>query len=1223
MVGQGNTFSPAIAASGDGDGQDSDVDSLFGDISDLNEILANTDEDDEENDGKDVKNDNKNDENNKDKTASVPKTPAQRPVKLGNGTKVTREQLTFPTAAPTAGNNNAIANGIHEESPNSNGVGNTAIPASALASDFAGDFTGLANGEVPKDGFNSGLLFGPDLQKALFTDGEATADPKLPGSDAVTATANATVADTQPTQAAAPTEAVAPTTEGAPTTTTRPPRPPVTPPRLVEIPMAGPPRPSMYSGPASHNVLPSKPPTPNADALGATFWTQHKQDQRLLYTYKKAYRAWALLTRAKTATGSTQSLEDCAALQSATDTALTAHAAYNAHHAAFLAWQEGAQPALEPLLVSIRAESAAITAAEKERDDRAELVRDLRARGKEGKDAEGELGKYDQFVRLVREAREREMWRGRVAAMVAAEEMVTEGERRKKEAEEAEERRKMEEVKAEEKRKREEAEAEARREEEEEEQWRKEEQEAEERLAEEKLMAILKADWSTFEQSFDALNGANMQLYEPMGFEAVYAEQAAAGPMPDIEFDVDTLLNGQMAYTPASKQQEKANFTSFEQPIGLMVQQGSLPAQVTPFHRRQSNDARVQQFFSADVQAQFPSISEIMSETAAGGGQLEVASVSPVPVAMPVHAKAAPAARKPRATRKKSIPARRQSAAAAMTTGPAHQEMGYCVVDQTMADADPFHASADSYAMFVDPSYTPLGASTPVARSPPSAHVATPSSLDNKRKVAASAAESPTKRRQSVNQQGSIATPITQAPPPLPTGVPVPHYPVVHATPAVVHTPTPARRTTHPGPAPMPAATCQTPQHQIQIPIDPALHFNVSPPSGGNIRFATTTKAGICAVIAHLLREVRGRGTILSQLLADGPGTDFRSGDAGARVRQATCEHLAAVHASNPEDEREAHNRGAYAMLRGVLREMEEQGRVFGRELLLGQVAGGEVMTAKRALAGVYKSVVEGYVSPPRGEGQVRGVTAAATPTPAPAQGANSRGSSPQFPVQPAARPGSVSPPTFQHTRPAASSSSPVQPFPALPEYPPQQHAYTTAPSPQQQYTTAPAPSPRQQYITAPGPPPQAQHTYTTTATTTTVPSLPQPHHQSQPAPQPTRKPRKSRARKSTSATPSATPSTTPPPPGPAQAQCIPLLTYRFSDRSFYVQLADTTNGGVYDHRMGRGTAAAEAALARFVARAREQFGLRDENEVPRGFVFRVGEGVEGNLVALGRVLGS
>ena len=155
------------------------------------------------------------------------------------------------------------------------------------------------------------------------------------------------------------------------------------------------------------------------------------------------------------------------------------------------------QPALEQILVSVRFESAAITAAEKERDDRVDLVRDLRARGKEGSDAEWELGRYDQFVRLVREAREREMWRGRVKALVTAEETMTEGERRKKEEEEAEERRKIEEAEAEEKRKRDEKEAEENLERDE--QRRREEQE--EREMEERLLAALRAEAAAEEEA--------------------------------------------------------------------------------------------------------------------------------------------------------------------------------------------------------------------------------------------------------------------------------------------------------------------------------------------------------------------------------------------------------------------------------------------------------------------------------------------------------------------------------------------------------------------------------------------------------------------------------------------------------------------------------------------------------------------------------------------------
>jgi hypothetical protein len=738
-----------------------------------------------------------------------------------------------------------------------------------------------------------------------------------------------------------------------------------------------------------------------------------------------------------------------------------------------------------------------------------------------------------------------------------------------------------------------------------------------------------------------------------------------------------------------------------------------LPTANTQVATNQAIDVNAQQFFSPDVQAQFPSISEVMSATT------YTAVTQPEPVNNIVPAET-PIGKKKRQYRKKKPAAKPQlendtNSHNVPTTVPneARQQMAAASfgLDQVMA-SDPFASSAaaqqlpnNSQGMFTvgipamgqttsgatspvlqQPMHTPAmvqmpstfadtavqqtadtvkaqmlpGTSYPSLEQPmpampqttpetansmaqqpaqastdfaifmkqssqspppacrpavpPSTHVsphptATPSS-ENKRKARSGhGSESPTKRRQSITQQGAVVA-IAQPPP-------------VSAIPQSFQSPA------HNSPAPV-----QTPQ---QIPIDPALHFGISPPSGASSRLGTAIKAGVCAVVARLRKEAKRQGTALSHMLTDGPVTDFGSAETCARIKQVTRSILAEVSATDPEDDRQAFINGAYKVLQVMVQEAEESGSVFGKQLLLGPISGSELVAAKKAMVNIYKEVSASYTSPPRFDGgSVRSVQVQQTPTRAshiPAHVSNQNGMAgmstlPGHHVAPGtpALDRSASPQMAGYS----ASSSPMQAFPTLP-----QDGYHAVPT--QSYPVSASPL-------------------------TGVPK-PTDYYPEQPQQQPAQKkktpaPRKSRARKPSTAaikpennvdaTGTPGPATTPNPSTPAPltvdpniginptgspvsassgGQCIPKLSYRFADRSFYMQLAVEGGGGGESethHRMGRGTTASEAALARFMEAARARFGMKGEMDVcvPREFVYRMWIGEEGNLEELGRLMG-
>ncbi len=486
---------------------------------------------------------------------------------------------------------------------------------------------------------------------------------------------------------------------------------------------------------------------------------------------------------------------------------------------------------------------------------------------------------------------------------------------------------------------------------------------------------------------------------------------------------------------------------------------------------------------------------------------------------------------------------------------------------------------SSEFSLFMKPSpQAPFSDSVSAILSQPSTYVsthatATPSS-DNKRKApAAYGTETPTKRRQSLNHQGVI-TPIAQ-PLPMMDGAYSLHSPAQS-----IQTPARSVQTS--------AHVFQTPQ---QIPIDPVLHYGISPPSGV-VAFGASIKAGICAAIKLIVAEAKIEGTALSMMLTDGPGTDFSGPETGARIKQATRDRFTEVTAMNPGSDRQAFLNGAYKLLQGLLREAEESGSAFGKELLLGPITGAETAQAKKTMVGMYKEVMASYESPPRVDDTGRAVQVQQTPTRV-RRVRNNHGTalagSPHIPNNGTILTSSPHLPGYPSPIPAASFHGPQ----------PTSHPATSSPMHS-------LPTLAMTGYTNPSPP-----------TLNTIPFNPQPKK--------TPAPRKSRARKA-STTPAITPNgqpttTTTVAKGGGGAggggQCIPKIAYHFADAAFYMQVNAKAGQQPHYIRVPRGTDAAEAALGRFLALAREM-GILGEGEVPPAeFVFRVWEGVEEGLAGL------
>ena len=356
--------------------------------------------------------------------------------------KLVASQLAAETSGvdallPPSGNGNASN---RSDEPSSN--------VSAVNSDQDDVFGALSNGSIPKASMSSAILFGPDLQKALFTDGEASSDPQLPafgGSVHVPSGPILQVGNgTQPGQAAsiAEEEIIAPAS---------PQRPPATPPRLVNIPISHPsshnPHEAAGARGANHNPSPDKPNTPLSDQLRSDFWNWHSKDSQLLRAYRQSYKTWVEFTTKDANKTQADYEQKASALKSH---AISNQVAWAKHSRSFDQWK-AENPAAMPIINNITEEMKLIKAGEKLKAERADLENELR--GKPEKDRKSELERYDDFMALIKQSRERELWRGRVEAQKAAQRMIeaniqaavdereriaAEEERRKAEAEVAE-----------------------------------------------------------------------------------------------------------------------------------------------------------------------------------------------------------------------------------------------------------------------------------------------------------------------------------------------------------------------------------------------------------------------------------------------------------------------------------------------------------------------------------------------------------------------------------------------------------------------------------------------------------------------------------------------------------------------------------------------------------------------------------------------------------------
>ncbi|KAL2261204.1 hypothetical protein VTK26DRAFT_4586 [Humicola hyalothermophila] len=267
-------------------------------------------------------------------------------------------------------------------------------------------FQGFADGSIPKSNFASSILFGPELQKALFTDGEASSDPKLPETG---------ISIHVPAEPVA--QAVAPVAEGEIVEPESPQRPPVSPPRLVNLVVARPSDPQNGRG-AMHNPAPVKPDTPLADQLRNDFLEKYHSEMKLLYAYKKAYRAWFEYT-VKNDNKAQAGYEETA--ESLKNEAISTQVAWAEYNRSFQKWK-AENPAVNPIIDNSHSELKLIKAAEKSKADRLELEKELSDKPEPVR--KSELAKFDEFATLMKQSRQRELWRNRVDALKAAQAMI-------------------------------------------------------------------------------------------------------------------------------------------------------------------------------------------------------------------------------------------------------------------------------------------------------------------------------------------------------------------------------------------------------------------------------------------------------------------------------------------------------------------------------------------------------------------------------------------------------------------------------------------------------------------------------------------------------------------------------------------------------------------------------------------------------------------------------
>lgn len=735
----------------------------------------------------------------------------------------------------------------------------------------------------------------------------------------------------------------------------------------------------------------------------------------------------------------------------------------------------------------------------------------------------------------------------------------------------------------------------------------------------------------------------------------------------DEPFDFERIF-GEQETQPHDAAYRAAKLSSLEQDDAALDQPVPFPA--FPSFDGQVDVARAEDFFSPDVQAQFPSISEIISAT--------VNNAAVQPELMNDFSPAENTSKKKKSQNRNKRPAIKTESCnddgSQTATSPqsnrtlqqtAAQMTGFSFgLDQVM-DSDPF-VSAESQPGQFDPGLNMLdagilsAAQTPCEMANAAEHqperisvrpqpysnnveptmqqadpnigeysifMSQPSQLpvrtdhwsqpaatsgtENKRKaVSVRGMETPIKRRQSVNQDGAI----------IPISQPSPLFTDISGSQCQVSDHQTSGQNFN-----IPVRSYHTPQQQI--PIDPALHFGVSPPSSYST-FGTAIKAGVCAVIKTILKEAKSRGTVLSQVLMDGPAADFSSPETSARIKKATKGHLDEVNAARPETDQQAFNSGTYKAFHGIVEEIAHHGAVFGKELVAGPVSGAELQAVKRAMANEYKEVIASYMSPPRfGSDFARLAQVQQTPTRAShrrmtAPEAFTLAGSPELPGH-----------AFFSGSPGYDDAG----FPQQSDYPSSPFGKLASPA-LQSYNGSPASVPASNNDMLPPPPIHA-----------TTPSRQQPQGLDKAKPKKTPKkpatPRKSRSRRSSTATSSPlnpNPASTPP---STTGQCIPKLYHSFADGAWYMLLqadnntTNTTNtngsnsssssssqgggeaagAGATHHRIGRGTAATEAALAQFLAEARVKLGVE---EGPAGFVYRQWLGVEGNLAALREFVG-
>lgn len=319
---------------------------------------------------------------------------------------VTHDFLTSPTTIDES--TNAVTD-PHEEFHDNGRVSNSAITVNQATIGNGDNHSGT----IPTNSFNNNILFGPELQKALFNNGEASADPKLPDSENTSGLLPGGTQSAQATPIIAEEQVTAPTT---------PQPPPANPPRLVNIAMAGPPiSPHRYDGPVSHNNMPPKPDTPLADQLRAGFWDQHRREMQLLAAYKIAFKAWYLFTT----TDSNQTKPDYSSTSEHLKTsAITAQVAWSEQHISLKNWK-AANPAVGPIIANMQTDANAIKAGEKQDAERDDFIKELT--GKSEAYWQREIAKYDKFSYLIKQSREREMWRARVEALVNSQAIIEEG----------------------------------------------------------------------------------------------------------------------------------------------------------------------------------------------------------------------------------------------------------------------------------------------------------------------------------------------------------------------------------------------------------------------------------------------------------------------------------------------------------------------------------------------------------------------------------------------------------------------------------------------------------------------------------------------------------------------------------------------------------------------------------------------------------------------------